>query len=111
MNLKEYGLIVLCGSITLGLRLGPMLLMRRLTDGALSVRAKCALAAIGPAALASLLLISLWPALHSLGDAPKTVATGIGLLGVTLAHRGRRNLALSVLVGAITYASVVASAA
>ncbi len=110
MDLKEYGLIVLCGSITLALRLAPMLVMRRLTDAALSVRARRALSAIGPAALASLVLISLWPISHTLGDTPKAAATLTGLLGVAVAHQWRRNLALSVFVGATAYAVVVINA-
>ena len=109
MNTEEYGLIVLCGSITLALRLVPMLAMRRLADAGLSDRLRRALAAIGPSALVSLLLLSLWPLLHALDNAPKSAATLIGLLVVALTHFWRRNLALSVLMGAIGYAGIFAS--
>lgn len=84
-----------------------MLVMRRLNDAALPDRAKRALAAIGPAALASLLLISLWPSPYRFEDAPQTAATLAGLSGVILAHRWRRNLALSVLAGTVAYAAVL----
>lgn len=111
MNVTTLAWVTFAGGMaTFGIRLLPMLVSERLQDQSFPSRLRRFLRALGPAAIAAMLALSVMDLLPT-DRLPTTVpAVAAGLAAVWLIHWWSGNAAWATLTGTITYGVVAALA-
>lgn len=107
--MNSWLIVILAGLGTFLLRYLPLrkVAQRPASSKPRSARSQAFLQAIGPAAITSLLVVSLWP-LWTEPPASRALAIVLALASIVITRRFTRDIAIPTLVGATVYGVLVA---